>query len=30
MYALVNWISIASCNGLLPIQRQAITWTNDD
>ena len=28
IYASVNWISIASGNGLSPIQRQAITWTN--
>ena len=26
----MNWISIGSDNGLLPIQRQAIIWTNDD
>ena len=28
MHALVNWVSIGSGNGLSPIQRQAITWTN--
>ena len=27
-YALVNWISIDSSNGLSPIRRLAITWTN--
>ena len=24
----MNWLSIGSCNGFSPIQRQAITWTN--
>ena len=28
-YASVNWGSIGSDNGLLPIRRQAIIWTND-
>ena len=26
----VNWVSIGSDNGLSPIRRQAITWTNAD
>ena len=30
MYALVNWIIIDSCNGLVPVQHQAIIWTNAD
>ena len=28
IYLSVNWISIGSGNGLSPIRRQAITWTN--
>ena len=24
----MNWVSIGSGNGLLPVRRQAITWTN--
>ena len=28
IYAQVNWASIGSANGLLPVQHQAITWTN--
>ena len=28
MYALVNWVSFGSGNGLLPVRHQAITWTN--
>ena len=28
LYALVNWVSIDSGNGLLPFWQQAITWTN--
>ena len=28
IYASVNWVSMGSDNGLLPIQRQAIIWTN--
>ena len=28
IYASVNWVSIGSGNGLLPVRRQAITWTN--
>ena len=28
IYASMNWISIGSDNGLWPILRQAITWTN--
>ena len=27
-YASVNWVSIGSGNGLSPVRRQAITWTN--
>ena len=30
MYALVDWVTIGSGNGLSPVQRQAITWINDD
>ena len=30
IYASVNWVSTGSGNGLLPIRRQAITWTNAD
>ena len=30
IYALVNWASIGLGNGLLPVRRQAITWTNAD
>ena len=30
IYASMNWVGIASCNGLSPVRRQAITWTNDD
>ena len=26
--ALVNWVIIGTCNGLSPVRRQAITWTN--
>ena len=28
IYALVNWVSIGPDNGLAPVRRQAITWTN--
>ena len=28
IYASVNWVSVGSGNGLSPIRRQAITWTN--
>ena len=28
IYASVNWVSIGSGNGLSPVPRQAITWTN--
>ena len=28
--ASVNWVSIASGNGLSPTRRQAIAWTNGD
>ena len=28
VYALVNWVSTGSGNGLSPVRRQAITWTN--
>ena len=28
IYASVNWVNISSCNGLAPVRRQAITWTN--
>ena len=28
MHGSVNWVSIGSDNGLLPIQHQAIIWTN--
>ena len=28
VYVSVNWVSIGSGNGLLPVQRQAITCTN--
>ena len=28
IYAFVNWVSIGSDNGLSPIERQAIIWTN--
>ena len=28
IYASVNWVSICSDNGLLPIRRQVIIWTN--
>ena len=28
IYAAVNWVSIVSGNGLSPIRRQVITWTN--
>ena len=30
IYASVNWVRMGSCNGLSPIWRQAITWTNVD
>ena len=30
IYATVNWVSIGSDNGLSPVRRQAITWTNAD
>ena len=30
VYALVNWVIIASGNGLSPFRHQAITWTNAD
>ena len=30
IYASVTCVSIDSCNGLSPIRRQAITWTNAD
>ena len=26
----MNWVSIGSCNGLSPVRRQTITWTNTD
>ena len=29
-YASVNWLSLGSGNGLSPVRRQAITWTNAD
>ena len=28
IYASVNWVCIGSDNGLSPVRRQAITWTN--
>ena len=28
VYMSMNWVSIVSGNGLLPVRRQAITWTN--
>ena len=28
IYVSVNWVSIGSDNGLLPVRRQAIIWTN--
>ena len=28
MYVSMDWVNIGSCNGLSPIRRQAITWTN--
>ena len=28
--ALLNWVIIGSGNDLLPVSRQASTWTNDD
>ena len=30
LHVSMNWISIASGNGLLPVWDQAITWTNAD
>ena len=30
IYVSVNWVSIGSGNGLSPVRRQAITWTNGD
>ena len=30
IYVSLNWISIASGNGLSPVRHQAITWTNAD
>ena len=30
LYASMNWVSIGSCNGLSPVRRQTITWTNAD
>ena len=30
IYASVNWANIASGNGLPPVRRQTITWTNAD
>ena len=30
MYALVKLVIIGSCDGLAPMQRQAIAWTNTD
>ena len=30
MYASGNWVSIGSGNGLAPVWRQAIAWTNAD
>ena len=30
IYASVNWVSTVSDNGLAPVRRQAITWTNTD
>ena len=29
-YMSVNWVNIASGNGLSPVRRQTITWTNTD
>ena len=29
-YIWVNYVTIASDNGLSPAQRQAVTWTNTD
>ena len=28
IYASVNWVGIGSGNGLSPVRRQAITWTD--
>ena len=30
IYASLNWVSIGSDNGMSPVRRQAITWTNAD
>ena len=30
IYASANWVSIGPGNGLSPVRRQAITWTNAD
>ena len=30
IYLSVNWVSIGSDNGLLPVKHQAFTWTNAD
>ena len=30
IYASVNWVSIGSGNGLLPVRHQAITWTSTE
>ena len=30
IFACVDWIGIGSDNGLSPVRRQAITWTNTD
>ena len=30
IYESVNWVSIGPDNGLSPVRRQAITWTNTD
>ena len=30
MYVSVNWVIIGSGSDLLPVQSQAITWTNAD
>ena len=29
IYASLNWVIIGADNGLSPVQRQAIIWTND-
>ena len=30
VYASMLWVIIGSDNGLSPVRRQAITWSNDD